>query len=364
MSCTKTKMPLPARERVLLAFQHQEADRVPIYGEARNVGFIETVTGKKLQGSRENLERITIEAYARVGIDMIRRLMTPKWGTVKGERYDIQWDGYLNWKIGGEQALTLDEARELLKRNTDNGNNPRDQALANIREVDRIQALLGEHTLFVPMVPASCLTSLYHGIGIENFSIIMFEYPELIDAALEANMERAVQMTEVINNEHDGPVIHCCDDLGMKDSTIVSPKWMREHVFPRVKPVADKVKEGGKYFSFHSCGNVTEIVPDLIDIGIDALNPIEITAGMDLAEMKKKYGDRLVLIGNANANVIQLGSPDDVRSEVRRCLDDAARGGGYFLNGGITQATPVENVTAYFDEAKRYVGWRSGAEMN
>ena len=218
MSCAKTRMPLPARERVLLAFQHQETDRVPIYGEARNVGFIETVTGKKLRGSQEDMERVTIEAYAKVGIDMIRTLMTPKWGTVKGERYDVKWDGYLNWKIGGEQAFTLDEAQEFLKRGADNGNNPRDQALASIREVERIQALLGEHTLFVPMVPASCLTSLYHGIGIEKFSVIMYEKPNLIDAALEGNMERAVQMTEVINNVYDGPVIHCCDDLAAVDA--------------------------------------------------------------------------------------------------------------------------------------------------
>ncbi|HAU38820.1 MAG TPA: hypothetical protein DCX07_14030 [Phycisphaerales bacterium] len=355
MTYQPTKSCLTAKERVVLAFQHREADRVPLYAEARNIGFIERITGKKLQGSKEAMERITADAYGTVGIDLMRTLMTPRWGIEKGPSHDVQYDGYLKWKVGGEQALTLAEAQEYLKRRAESGQDPHDRAVEMIREVERVQAILGNRTLFMPIVPASCLESIYHSIGIENFAFIMCDCPELLDAALQRNMEQTIQMVEVINNIYDGPVIHCCDDLGMKNTTIVSPQWLREHVFPSMKAVVDKIKEGGKYFSFHSCGNVTAIVPDLIDVGIDALDPIEITAGMDLAELKRDYGDRLVLIGNANANIIQMGSPDDVRAEVRRCCDEAAHGGGYFLSGGITQATPTGNVVAYFDEAKRYV---------
>ena len=349
---------LTARERVLLAFQHEETDRVPLFSEARNVGFIEAVTGKKLRGSKEILERITAEAYSSTGIDMIRTLMTPKWGIEKREYFDVRWDGYLNWKIGGEQRFTLEESEEFLKGCGEEFANPQEKAIEIVGEVRRIQAMLGRRTLFVPMVPASYLAVMYNTIGMENFSVIMYEKCQLIDAALERVMESAVKMTEVIHNECDVPVIHCGDDLGMKKTTLFSPQWLREHVFPRMKRVADKIREGGKYFSFHTCGNVTEIVPDLIEVGVQALNPLEITAGMDLAEMKKNYGDKLVLIGNAHANIVQLGSPEEVRAEVRRCLDDAAGGGGYFLTGGITQATPVENALAYYDEARNYTGWK------
>ena len=126
-----------------------------------------------------------------------------------------------------------------------------------------------------------------------------------------------------------------------------------------MKRVANKIREGGKYFSFHTCGNVMEIVPDLIDAGVQALNPLEFTAGMNLAEMKKTYGEELVLIGNANKNVAQLGSTEEVRREVRRCLDTAAPGGGYMLASAITQETPVENALAFYDEAKNYQSWRA-----
>ncbi len=354
----RKKDTLKAKERVILAFNHQETDRVPIYGETRNVGFIEAVTRKKLIGTPFEMEKITAQAYNTVGIDMIRSMMIPKWGLVKGELYDIQWDGYLNWKVGGDRALSLDEACEYLKRSADSPLESKELLLNRINEVKRIQRILGEETLFVPQVSASCLEGLYHRMGLDNFSVIMYESPDLIDAALDTNMNKALAMTEMINDEYDGPVVHCSDDLGMKNTTIFSPSWLREHVFPKVKVVADKIKEGGKFFSFHSCGNVTTIVPDLIALGVDALNPLEITAGMDLAKMKEVYGEELVLIGNANANIIQLGSPEEVRGEIRRCFDEGASGGGYFLNGGFPQGSSAMNILAYFDEAHQYTGWR------
>jgi len=353
---------LTATERVLSAFRHEEADRVPNFGECRNVGFIEHVTCERLRGTPEVLERITAEAYARIGVDAIRTLKTPRWGIERGEDHDTRWDGYFSWKIGGERVFTYEEAVEYMKTRwcDDAGKDPRDEAVRRIAEVNRIQALLGDRTLYMPMVPASCLESMYHGIGIENFSLMMYLDGHLIDEALERNAEWAVAMVEVMHEIYDGPVIHSCDDLGMKGKTIFAPEWLRAHVFPRMKRVAQAIHDGSKYFSFHSCGNVTAVIPDLLDVGIDALNPIEVTSGMNLREVKEKYGEHLVIIGNANANIVQMGSPEDVRQEVRRCLDDAACGGGYFLAGGKTPATPIENLVAYYDEARTYQGYRHG----
>jgi len=352
-------MPMTANERVRLAFQHEEADRVPIYGECRNIPFIEAMAGRKLSGSQEEMEAITARAYARAGIDLIRRLLTPQWGIEKGDEFDIQWDGYLNWKVGGERRLSPDEAAETLRRRwLDGPGDPRRAAVAVVDEVRRIQTILGEHTLFMPTGFSLGIEGMYHTIGIENFSILMYERPDLIDDVLESAMLRAVARAGVVNEIYDGPLLHGGDDLGMKGATLVSPAWLREHYFPRMKRIVAAAKSAGKLFSFHTCGNVTEVLPDLVDTGIDALNPLEVTAGMDLAQVKADYGDRLVVIGNANANIVQMGTPDDVRAEVRRCLDDAANGGGYFLCGGRTASAPVENLIAYFDEARSYQGWR------
>ena len=352
-------MPLSAKERVVLAFRHKEADRIPVYGEARNIGFIERMAGRKLAGTQAEMELITADACARAGVDLVRKLMVPRWDRVRAGAFEVQWDGYLNWKVGGDRLLSLEESVEFIKSLYDEkGFDPKQAARRQLDEVNRIQGMLGERILFMPTVSASCLEPMYHTAGFENFSVIMYENGQLIDEAIERNAERTLAMLEVILDEYDGPLVHCCDDLGMKGSTLLSPDWMRRHLFGRMKRVIDRVHAGGKYFGFHTCGNVTKIIPDLIEAGIDSLDPIEPTAGMDLAEVKRLYGERLVIMGNADANVIQMGSTDDARREVRRCLDSAARGGGYMLNGGITQAAPAENVLAYFDEARRYTGWR------
>lgn len=352
--------PCNARDRVLLAFHHEEADRVPIFAECRNVPFIEQVTGRRLAGRPEELERVTAEAYRQIGIVALRTLMTPRWGIVKGEDYDVRWDGYLNWKVGGERTFTYEEATALFQRKW-LGNSrpaPADEAAAYLREVRRLQAILGDAILFIPMLSACSLESMYHSVGIENFCLMIYEAPEAVDEALERNTRRAEQIIDVVNAEYDGPVIHSGDDLAMKGKTIFSPAWLRAHIFPRLARVAARIHAGGKFFSFHSCGNVAQVLPDLLALGVDALDPLEHTAGMDLAELKRLYGDRMVLIGNADANVVQMGTPEAVRAEVRRCLDEGAPGGGYFLSGGVTQATPVENLLAYFHEARTYQGYR------
>lgn len=350
------KMKLNTKERVLLTFQHKETDRIPIWGQIMNVEFIEKITGRKLCGSPEQKEMIIADAYTRAGIDVIPGIRIPRWEVIKEEEFEIKYDGYFNWKIGGDKAYTLEQAIEHVKRKIDQDFKVGD-ALDFINDVNRVQRLLGEKTLIVPFVGGLSIEGLYHTVGFENFAIIMYEHGSLIDECLEVNMNHALKTIQIINENYDGPFIQIGDDLGMKGTTLFSPEWLREHFFPRLKKIGDKIRAGNKYFCFHSCGYIMDIIPDLINAGVTALNPIEQTAGMDLRKIKKQYGDKLVLAGNVNVNIVQMGSCDDVRKEVRRCLDDAAKGGGYFLKEGITPKTPVENIMAYLDEAQSYKGW-------
>lgn len=122
--------------------------------------------------------------------------------------------------------------------------------------------------------------------------------------------------------------------------------------------VADAIHLGVKCTDFHSCGNVTVMIPDLVAAGIDALNPLEVISGMDLKRVKVQFGDRTVVIGIANANIGQMGTPQDVRRDIRRYLADAARGGRGIVAGGKTPAAPVENLAAYHDEARTSQGYR------
>ena len=109
---------------------------------------------------------------------------------------------------------------------------------------------------------------------------------------------------------------------------------------------------------YHSCGAVTALIDDLIEVGVDALNPVQVSAqGMEPEVLKRTYGKRICFWGGINTqSVLPFGSPDEVRAEVRRVVDVLGEGGGYVLNSvhNLQDDVPVENIVAMFDEARTY----------
>jgi uroporphyrinogen decarboxylase len=101
---------------------------------------------------------------------------------------------------------------------------------------------------------------------------------------------------------------------------------------------------------FHSCGSIASLLDDFIEIGMNILNPVQVSAqGMDTAVLKKRYGKRIAFWGAVDTQrVLPFGSPDDVRAEVRRRIADLAEGGGYVVAPvHVVQAdVPVENILA------------------
>jgi len=147
------------------------------------------------------------------------------------------------------------------------------------------------------------------------------------------------------------------DDLGMVDRTIVSPKTYRNLIKPLQKKTFDffKARTPAKRF-YHCDGAIYSLLGDFVDIGVDALNPIEVSAaGMgDTQKLKQEYGDRLAFWGGIDTrHVLPHGSVAEVRAEVRRRIRDLAPGGGYVLCSvhNIQPEVPPENVVAMFDEA-------------
>ncbi len=109
---------------------------------------------------------------------------------------------------------------------------------------------------------------------------------------------------------------------------------------------------------YHSCGGITPLIDDLIEIGVDALNPIQVTAkGMNTAELKKRFGKRLIFWGGIDSQqALPFGSPEDVRAEVRRRISDLGPGGGYILSGvhNLQPDISPENILAMYDEGMRF----------
>jgi uroporphyrinogen decarboxylase len=152
-------------------------------------------------------------------------------------------------------------------------------------------------------------------------------------------------------------LITFADDLGSQRAPLISPKMYRRMVKPYEAEVIAKVKQlsQAKVF-FHSCGNVYPLIGDFIEIGVDVLNPVQVSAAEmgDTARLKREFGQNITFCGAIDTQrVLSQGTTADVRAEVRRRMHDLAPGGGYILSAvhSIQPEVPPENVLAMFDEA-------------
>jgi uroporphyrinogen decarboxylase len=141
------------------------------------------------------------------------------------------------------------------------------------------------------------------------------------------------------------------DDIAFNTGLLVHPKYLRKYLFPWYKKMGKICREKGIGFIFHSDGDCTEVMEDLIDCGFHAFNPIQPNA-MNIVEVKKKWGKKLCLIGNINLDsTLTLGTPEDVRAEVYERIRTIAPGGGYMVSSSnsITDYVPPENMKALLD---------------
>ena len=147
------------------------------------------------------------------------------------------------------------------------------------------------------------------------------------------------------------------EDLGTQERLLVSPRIFEQFIKPYL---ARHVRLARRYdirVMLHSCGAIRELIPELIEIGIDILNPIQVRAkGMVPAELKREFGGILSFHGGIDIQkTLPYGRPEDVRAEVRDCVQTLGKGGGYILcsTHNIQSDTPIENILAMYEEAKK-----------
>jgi len=149
------------------------------------------------------------------------------------------------------------------------------------------------------------------------------------------------------------------DDVATQAGLMMSPAMYRRLVKPHHARMFAAIRENtNAKIYLHSCGNVYAIIEDFIEMGVDLLNPIQVTAGEmgDTARLKREFGSRLAFCGGIDTQrVLPFGTPEDVRAEVRRRIRDLAPGGGYIAAAvhSLQPDVPVENVLAMCDEVQK-----------
>jgi uroporphyrinogen decarboxylase len=198
-------------------------------------------------------------------------------------------------------------------------------------------------------------------MGMENFLLSLALEPKFADALMEGITELYIENCNRYL-EQLGKYLHVFvfwDDMSSQSGPMLSPELYRRLIKPKQKRVLDAVrkKTRAKIF-FHNCGAAREFIPDLIDIGVDILNPVQISAaGMDTAALKRDFGRDLVFWGGGcdTQRVLPLGSPAEVREEVKRRIGDLAPGGGFVFAAvhNIQAEVPPANVMAMVETLHR-----------
>ena len=205
---------------------------------------------------------------------------------------------------------------------------------------------------------------LYSGIfeglrwmmGFEALAYATADDPELVDDILEG-LTRVAEYTVGLAAAHPATgAIFYADDMGFSSGPFLSPRFMRGHVMPRLKRIAEACHAHGKPFILHSCGNVLPLMEDFINlVGIDAKHSFEDKI-LPVEEWYARYHDRIAIIGGLDMDLLGRGSEAEVRARTRQILQACAPGGGYCMGTGNTAANyiKIDNYYAMIDETRTW----------
>ena len=202
---------------------------------------------------------------------------------------------------------------------------------------------------FVGCDVSPCVFEMYWRLqGMEKTLMELSLQRDLAKEMMRRCTEFSIALSEAACRRFDLDWLWLGDDAGGQRSMLMSPDMWRDMVKPFLKQNADVAKRRGLYAAFHSCGAVRPIIPDLIEIGLDVLNPIQ-PACMDPAELKSKYGDKLCFWGSMDEqHTLPFGSATDVQAEVQTRLNTIGKHGGLILGPThhVQLDTPLENFWA------------------
>jgi uroporphyrinogen decarboxylase len=196
-------------------------------------------------------------------------------------------------------------------------------------------------------------TMTWEMMGFESFSIALFENEELINSLNERLGNLVLSMFEYFAQSNVVDAIWYSDDIAYTNSLMVSPKVLDKYFFPWLKKIGDLAKHYNKPFIYHTDGILYDVMDRIIDCGVDAIHPIEPKA-MNIADVKKRYGNKLCLIGNIDVDLLSRGTTDQIKKNVYKNVEEAGYNGGYCVGSGnsIPEYVKLENYKAILEAVK------------
>lgn len=190
-------------------------------------------------------------------------------------------------------------------------------------------------------------TSTWEMMGFEKFAMAMYEEPDLVEAVNAKIADVVLSMFETMAQIECIGALWYSDDIAYTAGLMVSPDWLRENHFPKLKRIGDLAKARELPFIYHTDGVLWDVFEDIIACGVTAQHPIEPKA-MDIVEVKDRVGDRLCLCGNIDVDLLARGTTEEIEKLVRRRHGQLAPGGGWCLgsSNSVPDYAKVENYIA------------------
>ena len=271
-------------------------------------------------------------------------------GDTHTDRWGVEWV-----KVGPFNQIShypLKDATEAEIRRTDYPYEHTDELLANM---DRILPLADRYFIGCDVSP--CLFEMVCRLrGMEEATVDLLANPDLADSMLADAEAFAITISRMACDRFPLDWLWTGDDVGGQLAMVMSPDCWREKIGQRLQRIFDVGKSRRLWVAYHTCGAVRPIIPDLIEMGLQVLNPIQCNCpGMEPAELKKDFGKDLAFMGGVDTQgVLPEGTADDVRLETERLLEVmTSDGGGYILAASHTvpPEAPLENIFAMYDAA-------------
>ena len=372
------------RERVIKSLNHEEPDRIPIdFGSTRVTSIVKegyqklrSYLGKKdkykvkFLGKAPQVVEVEEDILKQFDVDLrgISLGKPDKGGDIELDKntYKDEW-GVVRTKPGGSFYYELKEkaplagkitASDIINYNWPDPQDPgRTRGLKQKVKQIRKEA---EYAIILDLRGPFVHTSQYLR-GFEDWYIDCALNPKILgtlfDAILDVQLAICKDVLRKVGNTVD--IIRTGDDLAAQNGLLISPESFRKLIKPRLKKFFQCIHEHSKAkVFFHTCGSVQAILKDLVEIGVDILNPVQVSAvNMDTKQLKKQYGDCLTFWGAIDTQrVLPYGNINEVREEVKHRIADLAPGGGYILCAvhNIQPDVPPENIVAMYDYAKKF----------
>lgn len=341
-------------ERVRRVVALEKPDRAPLFDLIRNDAVFQHFNGGKpveidddLTGARAATKAVDGSRGARwsPAREMTERLDDGR------ERRTLRWT---TWTERVKYASS-EEYAEVKRRELAGWEQEVSRPSADDNS-DRIElkSRFGDDFYLLMSGPSPGLMGIWSEVGLEPFSYYFYDCEDVIVEQMERNTAFGCRWVAGLTDDDPFDCAFIGEDIAFKNGPMFRVDWLERHYFPRLARVIAALHAKGKKAMFHSDGNLNAIMDGLIGAGIDLLNPIEILAGMDLADLHRRYPNLVFAGGIDVSQLLPFGTPQQVRDAVVKAIDDTE---GRILVGSSTEvhnAVPLENFLAMREAAIGY----------